>query len=161
VGYVDLRKRRGKHARGTREPAGVWWDAMHNPYFSMALGFVVALITLWLIGRSTYHPWNWHPFESAIPWMAIPTILVCRGVWQLGHWRPQDVQRKPGSEKQLLMIIADTGGITPVEAALETSLTVDEAEEVLSRLADRGHLLVESRDGVLSYALPGRRSDIL
>jgi hypothetical protein len=33
---------------------------------------------------------------------------------------------------------------------------VDEAEEILSRLANRGHLLVESRDGALFYALPGR-----
>ena len=58
------------------------------------------------------------------------------------------------------MAIQDAGGsITPVEAALETPLTVDEADEILSRLANRGHLLVESRDGALSYALPGRRSD--
>lgn len=50
------------------------------------------------------------------------------------------------------------GGITPVEAALETSLTVDEAEEILTRFADRGHLVVQSRDGALLYTLPGRRS---
>ncbi len=57
------------------------------------------------------------------------------------------------------MAILDVGGsITPVEAALQTSLTVDEAEEILTRFADRGHLLVESRDGVLSYALPGNRA---
>ena len=54
------------------------------------------------------------------------------------------------------MAILDAGGsITPVEAALETSLTVD--EEILTRFADRGHLLVESRDGALFYTLPGRR----
>jgi hypothetical protein len=58
------------------------------------------------------------------------------------------------------MAILDSGGsITPVEAALKTSLTVDEADEILSHLANRGHLVVESRDGTLSYALPGRRSD--
>ncbi len=56
----------------------------------------------------------------------------------------------------MLLAIRDAGGsVTPVEAALRTSLTVDEAEEILTRFADRGHLLVESRDGVLSYALPG------
>ena len=37
-------------------------------------------------------------------------------------------------------------------------ITVEEAQEILSRLADRGHLVVESRDGALFYALPGRRS---
>jgi hypothetical protein len=60
------------------------------------------------------------------------------------------------------MAIRDAGGsITPVEAALETSLTVDEAEEIHSRLTSRGHLLLESRDGALSYALPGGRSESL
>ncbi len=67
-----------------------------------------------------------------------------------------------GSEKQLLLTIATSGGgITPVEAALESSLTVDEAEEILSRLADRGHLLVQSHEGTLYYTLPGRRSGAL
>ena len=37
-------------------------------------------------------------------------------------------------------------------------MTVEEAEEILSRLADRGHLVVESQDGALFYALPGRWS---
>ena len=37
----------------------------------------------------------------------------------------------------------------------------NEAEEILSHPANRGHLLVESRDGALSYALPGRRSEAL
>jgi hypothetical protein len=65
---------------------------------------------------------------------------------------------RSGAEKQLLIAIADAGaGISPVEAALKTSLTVDEAEEILTRLADRGHLLVQSRDGGLFYALPGGR----
>jgi hypothetical protein len=153
VGYVDLRERRREQARGAREPAGFWWDVKHNPYLSMAAGFGIG-IPIVLIS-------TWFPLE---PWpltLVPSTVLVCRGVWQLRHWRPQDVERKPGSEKQLLMIIADTGDITPVEAALETSLTVDEAEEILSRLASRGHLLVKIRDGALCYALPGRRSESL
>ena len=72
--------------------------------------------------------------------------------------RPGETGAKFGSEKQLLMAIRDADGtITPVEAALETSLTVDEAEEILTRFADRGHLVVQSQDGALLYALPGRR----
>jgi hypothetical protein len=51
--------------------------------------------------------------------------------------------------------MADAGGsISPVQAALETSLTIDEAEEILSRLADRGHIFVESHDGALFYRMP-------
>ena len=34
--------------------------------------------------------------------------------------------------------------------------TVDEAEEILTRFVERGHLRVESQDGALFYQLPGR-----
>jgi hypothetical protein len=62
-------------------------------------------------------------------------------------------------ERELLSAIRDNGGsITPAEAAMETSLTVREADGMLSELASGGHLAVESRDGALFYALPGRRS---
>jgi hypothetical protein len=40
---------------------------------------------------------------------------------------------------------------------METSLTVREADGMLSELAGGGHLAVESRDGALFYSLPGRR----
>jgi hypothetical protein len=42
---------------------------------------------------------------------------------------------------------------------METSLTVKEADRMLSELASEGHLLVESREGALFYALP-RRSNL-
>jgi hypothetical protein len=41
---------------------------------------------------------------------------------------------------------------------METSLTVREADGMLSELAGSGHLAVEIRDGALFYSLPGRRS---
>ncbi len=60
-------------------------------------------------------------------------------------------------ERELLSAMRDSGGsITPAEAAMETSLTVREADELLSELAGGGHLRVESRDGALYYSLPGR-----
>ena len=83
--------------------------------------------------------------------------LICYFVW-LPQRGLAKTGPKLGSEKQLLMAIqAADGAITPIEAALETSPTVDEAEEILTRFADRGHLRVESRDGALLYTLPGRR----
>ena len=65
----------------------------------------------------------------------------------------------PGDgERALLSAIRDNGGsITPAEAAMETSLTVREADRMLSELAGSGHLRVESEGGTLFYALPGRR----
>jgi hypothetical protein len=61
-------------------------------------------------------------------------------------------------ERELLSAIRDNGGsITPAEAAMETSLTVREADQMLSELAGGGHLTVESKEGSLFYALPRRR----
>jgi hypothetical protein len=68
---------------------------------------------------------------------------------------PQPVHK----EREILSAVRDNGGsITPTEAAMETSLTVREADGMLSELAGGGHLAVESRDGALFYSLPGRRS---
>ncbi len=68
------------------------------------------------------------------------------------HALPQPVSK----ERELLSAIRDNGGsITPAEAAMETSLTVREADGMLSELAGGGHLAVQSRDGALFYALPG------
>jgi hypothetical protein len=44
---------------------------------------------------------------------------------------------------------------------METSLTVNEADSMLSELAGGGHLAVESRHGALFYSLPGRRGSEL
>ena len=65
----------------------------------------------------------------------------------------------PNGERELLSAIRENGGsITPAEAAMETSLTVREADRMLSGLASEGHLLVEGHGGSLHYALP-RRAD--
>jgi hypothetical protein len=76
--------------------------------------------------------------------IATGTLAVYLG-WLLGKRHPRSTSPKTG------------GSITPVEAALRTSLTVEEAEQLLTRFADRGHLLVQSRDGALLYAMPGKR----
>ena len=60
------------------------------------------------------------------------------------------------------MAIQDNeGSITPTEAAMQTSLTVKEADRMLSELAGGGHLLVESEDSALFHKLPGRRASEL
>jgi hypothetical protein len=41
---------------------------------------------------------------------------------------------------------------------METTLTVQEADGMLSELAGGGHLAVEIRSGALFYSLPGRSS---
>jgi hypothetical protein len=147
VGYVDLQSRREEQSRGN--------DAGREPYFFSTLGFGLAIPASWL---SYLMFWSGSP----LPVVAVPlipsTLLVLLGAYQLLRGRTSTAKPGPGAEKQLLRAMRESEGpITPVEAALETSLTVDEAESILSRVADRGRLTVESRDGTLSYALPGRR----
>lgn len=57
------------------------------------------------------------------------------------------------AQLQLLEAIERHGEITPVRAALETPLTVDEADRMLSELARGGHLEVRAEGGRLLYGL--------
>jgi hypothetical protein len=56
-------------------------------------------------------------------------------------------------EKELLQALERHGEITATRAALETSLSVADAEEMLSALASNGHVRVSAREGRLAYAL--------
>ena len=55
-------------------------------------------------------------------------------------------------EKKLLRALGRRGKLTAVEAALETSLSVEEADRILSELAHNGHLKVTVEHGRLYYA---------
>jgi DNA-binding IclR family transcriptional regulator len=64
--------------------------------------------------------------------------------------RPAENERK---ERELLEALARHGEITPARAALETTLSVSEADRMLSELAKNGHIEVRAREGRLGYAL--------
>lgn len=57
------------------------------------------------------------------------------------------------AQRQLLEVIERNGEITPAIAALQTPLTVEEAEQLLSELAKRGQLDVSVEGSRLVYAL--------
>jgi hypothetical protein len=85
------------------------------------------------------------------------SVLLALGVSKLEQ-RRKAISPKVSQERELLSAIRDNlGSITPAEAAMETSLTVREADKMLSELAAGGHLRVESSVGALVYSLPGRR----
>lgn len=157
MGYVDLRERREDILRTAGGRSGLRHEIRNNPYLYVSTGLTVAIPYSWAIAPAVL--FNGYPAGYAFLWM-LPALLgmalVCRGIVLLGRREARTVRSKPGSEKQLLLAIQDAGGsITPIEAALRTSLSVDEAEALLSRFADQGYLFVESRDGALSYVWPG------
>ena len=68
-----------------------------------------------------------------------------------------EVKAPPGSESQkereLLEALTRRDELTPVLASLETSLSISEADRMLSKLAQKGYLEVRASAGGLSFAL--------
>jgi DNA-binding IclR family transcriptional regulator len=60
---------------------------------------------------------------------------------------------KDAKEKELLEALARRGKLTVAGVALETSLTVEEANRMLSELAAKGHIEVAVEHGRLLYSL--------
>ena len=58
-------------------------------------------------------------------------------------------------EKKLLLALGRRGKLTAVEAALESELSVEEANRILEELAFAGHLEVTVEDGKLLYSFWG------
>ncbi len=56
------------------------------------------------------------------------------------------------SERELLEVLERHGEITPLTAATRISLTVTEADQMLSELAQKGHLEVRVDGGKISYS---------
>ena len=108
--------------------------------------------------------------------LTVAALLFGRAVWKLRRRRgsvdlatvgatsrtggvrsPNRLAESVGHERQLLLAMRDNGGsITAAEATMSTALTVGEAERMLSRLTEGGHLTVKGEEGALVYALPAR-----
>lgn len=72
-----------------------------------------------------------------------------------------EVESSASQERQLLEALERNGPLTPARAAMETSLSVSEAEGMLRTLADGGHLEVLVRGGGLFYSMWGVGEDVL
>lgn len=153
MAYVDLWKRRFEAEGPREERGGPRHDAGHYP--SMAVG--AALGILFAAAHQNVPVFLVSGLPSGAPEVFAFVLLAFGGIWGFRRSSRTSVTPSPAKEHALLVAIREAGGITAVDAAIETSLTVDEADKVLSRLADRGHLFLESHDGALVYTLPGRR----
>jgi hypothetical protein len=93
-------------------------------------------------------------FFWMIPFFLVPAIVLSlrglAGVVEGSSGRALDKDLK---ERELLEALARHGEITAARAALETSLSVSEADRMLTGLAKDGHVEVRAREGRLGYAL--------
>ena len=86
-------------------------------------------------------------------WAVFPAFGVfTRGVAGLVDTRSEPPVAN-ARERELLEALQRRGELTPAQAAMETSLTVNEADEMLKDLAAKGHLDVRVRGGGLFYGL--------
>jgi hypothetical protein len=86
-------------------------------------------------------------------WAVFPAFGVfARGVAGLVDTR-SELPATNAKERELLEALQSRGELTPAQAAMETSLTVNEADEMLKDLAAKGHLDVRVRGGGLFYGL--------
>jgi hypothetical protein len=86
-------------------------------------------------------------------WAVFPAFGVfARGVAGLVDTRSEPPAAN-ARERELLEALRKSGELTPAQAAMETSLTVNEADEMLKDLAAKGHLDVRVRGGGLFYGL--------
>jgi len=93
-------------------------------------------------------------FFWMIPFFLVPALgLSVRSVAVLFEVRAQRPVDEGRQEKELLGALARHGELTPARAALETSLSVAEADRMLSGLARDGRIEVHAREGRLGYAL--------
>lgn len=128
------------------------WDAVSPKgqiFASLAVLVPVALSGLALVA---FAPAFWWIFTTYF-WVSFPALgLLGRGVAGLvsNDGGPSTDDRK---ERELLEALLVHQELAPARAAMETSLTVAEADRILRGLAESGHLEVRARGGALFYAL--------
>ncbi len=123
----------------------------YGPSFP-ALGLVGVAIFFLAVASFDYFPFIF--FWWMIPFILVPAIgLSVRGVAGLVEARSRRPLDNELKERELLEALARHGEITAARAALETSLSVSEADQMLSGLAKAGHVEVRAREGRLGYAL--------
>jgi hypothetical protein len=87
-------------------------------------------------------------------WMVFPALgTFAKGIAGLVDSRQEERMPQNSKERELLEALRDRGELTPAQAAVETSLTVKEADGMLKELAEGGHLEVRIHGGGLSYSL--------
>ena len=85
----------------------------------------------------------------------VPIALVAQAN-RGARGREARLDRGEVGERELLEVLGRHGEVGPAVVAVETSLTITQADGMLDALAKKGYLEVKARDGMLAYALPGR-----
>lgn len=117
---------------------------------------VLAPVMLSGVFLVVFVPQLWWIFTT-YGWVSFPAYgLLASGLAGLAARRSGERRGTSSAgerERELLDALKRHGELTPARAAMETSLTVAEADRKLKELAEAGHLEVRVRGGGLFYAL--------
>jgi hypothetical protein len=144
-------RRRGHHGRWDSDDFfGLDVEKM-SPRAQVSASLAVLIpVAFGLVALFTLLPSFWW-LVFIFGWTIFPAFgLLVRGVAGLSEG---STQRPVASvkERELLEALQRKDELTPAQAAMETSLTVNEADEMLKDLAAKGHLDVRVRGGGLFY----------
>ena len=129
-----------------------------RPFGRFPFGFAPVLVVLGFVALASSG--SYFPFFPLVPLFFVLAFFVAP---RLGRTLPRGSPRFGGvqeaqsdtdeREKELLRALERHEEITAARAAMETSLSIAQAEEMLAKLASGGHVEVRARAGTLTYAL--------
>ena len=124
----------------------------------LVVGLVIGGLFLLFVAGPGFHFFPLLFLLWAVPFFVVPAFAaVARGLTGLAESRTRErtgrVTEQESKERELLGVLARRGELSPALAALETSLSVAEADRMLSDLAESGHVEVRAREGRLAYSL--------
>jgi hypothetical protein len=151
----ELEQRRGRRRHHGRDPDGFFGLDVEkmSPKGQVTASLAVLIpVAVAGIGVIALVPQLWW-LIFVFGWMIFPAFgLLVRGIAGFSEDRPE-LTPSNDKERELLEALRRDGELTPARAAMETSLTVAEADRILKELAEGGHLEVRVRGGGLFYAL--------
>jgi hypothetical protein len=146
------------HARGRMGYAGGSWEMAPywRPYPSRFVPWLVVGMFLLFVAGPAFHFFPLLLLIWVVPLLVLAFGAAARGLAGVTEARAglrKSEVTQGSKERELLEALARRGELSPALAALETSLTVAEADRMLSDLAEGGHVEVRAHDGRLGYAL--------
>lgn len=149
----DPERRPSRHGHGSEEFFGLDVESM-SPRSQLAVG--LAVIVPVVVGAALVLTLasNFFWLIFVFGWMIFPAFgLLVRGIAGLSEGGSSLPSGASNKERELLEALRDHGELTPAQAAMETSLSVNEADEMLKELTEKGHIQVRVRGGGLFYSL--------
>lgn len=156
----DLEGRGSRQAR-RRSDSDEFWDDIGvdiegmSPRAQVVTSLAVLIpVAVGAVVVLTLVTWLWW-LIFVFGWTAFPAFgLLLRGIAGLSEGEGQKgMPAADSKERELLGALREHEEISPTQAAMETSLTVEEADGMLKDLAAKGHLDVRVRGGGMFYGL--------